>query len=355
MDEPTVVFEGVSLRSPGGRAVFEEIDWKLPRGGRARLSAERGVGSSAVLRLCAGLAHAQQGRVLLDGVAHEPHGFTHPFLRRGALAWVPQDGDLVANLTLLQNVALPLRFVRGLAREEAEPIAAAMLERLGLAEHSSARPHHLVRRERRLGALARSAVMRAELWLLDRTFDGLEGRSLELALAVLDEALDEPSTDAPPRRRRRGGRAARAGRRAPHGRKAPNRGPPMRFERDDAKVGLLVLAALALFISLALHRTLRVALNREVVHKVRLENVADLPVGTEVQLGGLRVGQVKAIEMERRGVEYRFVATLGLRPDIVLWRGTKGVVNSRIMGQSYPRPAAPARRRAHAPRFRPAR
>lgn len=109
----------------------------------------------------------------------------------------------------------------------------------------------------------------------------------------------------------------------------------MRFERDDAKVGLLVLIALTLFASLAFHRTLRLLLNREVLHRVTLKNVPDLSVGTEVQLQGLRVGLTNAVEMRRVGTEYTFVATLGIRPDVVLWRGTKGIVNSRLVGGAY--------------------
>jgi hypothetical protein len=106
----------------------------------------------------------------------------------------------------------------------------------------------------------------------------------------------------------------------------------MRFERDDAKVGLLVLIALTLFASLAFNRALRLLLNREVLHQVALKNVSDLSVGTEVQLQGLRVEQTNAVEMRREGTEYNFVATLGIRPDVVLWRGTKGIINSRLVG-----------------------
>lgn len=109
----------------------------------------------------------------------------------------------------------------------------------------------------------------------------------------------------------------------------------MKFERDDVRVGLLVLVVLTLFGSLVFHRTLRAVFKHEALHRVHLENVADLTVGTEVQLLGLHVGQVNNIEMQRQGREYGFIATLGLRPDIVLWRGTKGVVNTRIVGGSY--------------------
>ena len=122
----------------------------------------------------------------------------------------------------------------------------------------------------------------------------------------------------------------------------------MKFERDDAKVGLLVLAALAVFASFALHRTLRLLFSRETVHQVVLGNVADLSAGTEVQLQGLRVGQTNTVEMRRDGTEYRFVATIGVRPDVVLWKGTKGVVVTRLVGGSYLelRLPPPAQRRA---------
>ncbi len=100
-------------------------------------------------------------------------------------------------------------------------------------------------------------------------------------------------------------------------------------------MGLLVLAALALFASFAFHRTFRLLFSREAIHLVVLKDVSDLSVGTEVQLQGLRVGQTNAVEMRRDGNSYRFAATLGIRPDVVLWRGTKGVVVSRLVGGAY--------------------
>ncbi len=109
----------------------------------------------------------------------------------------------------------------------------------------------------------------------------------------------------------------------------------MKFVRDDAKVGLLVMAALAVFVSLALHRTLRLVVDRDHLHKVELVDAADVDVGTEVQLQGLRVGRVESVDLERQGNAYRIVATVGVRKDVVLWRGTKGVVNSSLMGSPW--------------------
>lgn len=192
MAEALVLFDDVALRSPGGRIVFAGAAWSLPGGARVRIGGVRGNGATAVLRLCAGLAHPQSGRVVLDGVPHDSFRFDHPFLRRGAVGWVPQAGDLIANLTLLQNIALPLRFVGGRHRHEAEAAAQAMLARLGMAEEAPMRPHALGPRQRQLGAFARSAAGRPKLWLVDRLFDDLDADQLDRAIAILAEALDDP-------------------------------------------------------------------------------------------------------------------------------------------------------------------
>lgn len=194
MAEAVVAFDAVTLESSDGRVVFEGLDWALPRGARVRVAAERSEGGTALLRLCAGLAHPNAGRVLLDGVPHAPDRFDHPYLKRGAVAWIPQDGALVANLSLLQNVALPLRYVAGTPREEAEAGALFFLHAFGLGGRASQRPHMLSRRERHLGALARSAAMRAELWLWDRPLDALEVEDLSMVREALAERFRDPAT-----------------------------------------------------------------------------------------------------------------------------------------------------------------
>jgi ABC-type transporter Mla subunit MlaD len=109
----------------------------------------------------------------------------------------------------------------------------------------------------------------------------------------------------------------------------------MRFERDDAKIGLLVFLAIAVFMALLFHRSLTAIVKHENIVKLRLENAAGLEIGTEVQLQGHRVGQVNEIALERAGTEYFFLAKLGLRPDIVLWKGTIAVVASKGLGSTF--------------------
>ena len=109
----------------------------------------------------------------------------------------------------------------------------------------------------------------------------------------------------------------------------------MRLEKDDAKIGLLVFLTLGLFVGFIFHRSLSTILRKETLVRVRLETASDVAEGTEVQLQGLRVGQVDAVQLQRDGVRYHFLATLGLRTDIVLWEGTRVTVVSKPLGGAY--------------------
>jgi len=109
----------------------------------------------------------------------------------------------------------------------------------------------------------------------------------------------------------------------------------MRFERDDAKIGLMVFFAVAVFIGLLFHRSLTAIVKKETTFRVSLDNATDIAAGTEVQLQGLRVGQVNTVELKKEGVEYSFTATFGILPEIVLWEGTKAVRASKGLGGTF--------------------
>jgi ABC-type transporter Mla maintaining outer membrane lipid asymmetry ATPase subunit MlaF len=192
MREPLLALEDVTLQAPGGRVVFEHLDWRLEKGARHHLQAGLGVGATALLRLCAGLARPSRGRVLLDGTAPDPDTLAHPFVNLGALGWVPTDGGLAVNLTYLQNAALPLRFAQRMAREEAEALAGLWLERAGLAPDAGRRPRVPADRDSWLASLARAGAKGSKLWLVDRPAGGLDAASVRAARAILEQAARDP-------------------------------------------------------------------------------------------------------------------------------------------------------------------
>lgn len=194
MPEPLLALEGVTLASPDGRTVFEGLDWRLEKGARWHLQGGLGTGATALLRLCSGLARPQAGRVLLDGMEVDVDALSHPYINSGDLGWVPTDGGLAVNLTLLDNVALPLRFARKAGRDEARDEAMRWLERAGLERSAAARPRIPADRASWMTALARAGAKGSKLWLVDRPAGGLDSGSRRAAHAMLEWAARDPET-----------------------------------------------------------------------------------------------------------------------------------------------------------------
>jgi len=109
----------------------------------------------------------------------------------------------------------------------------------------------------------------------------------------------------------------------------------MKLEKDDAKIGLLVFLALAIFAGFLFHRSLTAMLRKEARFQVAMDSASEVSEGTDVQLQGLRVGQVKDVQLQLKDNRYRFLATLGLRTDIVLWQGTRAVIVAKPLGGSF--------------------
>jgi ABC-type transporter Mla maintaining outer membrane lipid asymmetry ATPase subunit MlaF len=191
MVEPLLALEAVTLTAPEGQAVFRDLDWRLDPGERRFVPGGAGGGCTALLRLCAGLAEPDQGRVLLAGTPLG-RGPQHPFLARGDLGWVPSDGGLAVNLSLLDNVALPLRYARNLGRAEAERSALSWLETAGLAPRAHQRPAVPGDRECWAASLARAGAKGSRLWLVDRPAGGLDRAAIAAAEAVLERAAADP-------------------------------------------------------------------------------------------------------------------------------------------------------------------
>jgi len=191
MPEALLALRGAALEAPDGGRVFQGLDWELKAGERWRLRAEPGSGASALLRLCAGVALPAAGSVRLAGLAPDVDR-RHPFVAAGGLGWAPTDGGLAMNLSFLENVALPLRFVRGLDREAAREEASRWLDLAGLGRLKGHRPPVPAERSCWLASLARAGAKGSRLWLVDRPAGELDPAAARAARNLLAEAARDP-------------------------------------------------------------------------------------------------------------------------------------------------------------------
>jgi putative ABC transport system ATP-binding protein len=153
-----------------------------------------GSGKSTLLHCAAGLARPDAGRVSYAG--DDLFGLTdvrRSALRRREFGFVFQFGQLVPELTALQNVALPLR-LDGVSRRAAERRTAGWLDRLGLADKAKARPGELSGGQQQRVAVARALVTGPKVIFADEPTGALDSVSGEQVMEMLTGAAREAGT-----------------------------------------------------------------------------------------------------------------------------------------------------------------
>jgi putative ABC transport system ATP-binding protein len=156
----------------GQLAVLSGVDLEVDDGETLAIVGPSGSGKTTLLLLLAGLEQAQTGSIRLDGVdlaGLDSDGLAD--LRRDRLGIVFQSFHLVPSLTALGNVSLPLEIAE---RGDAGVRAAAMLERVGLAERAHHYPMQLSGGEQQRVAIARALVHQPRLLLADEPTGNLD-------------------------------------------------------------------------------------------------------------------------------------------------------------------------------------
>jgi ABC-type transporter Mla maintaining outer membrane lipid asymmetry ATPase subunit MlaF len=139
-----------------------------------------------------GLERPPAGRALIFGtvIATLPEPERLAFRRR--VGYLPAGEGLLQNLSLRDNVALPLRFGSGAAPREIDGRVTVMLTALRLTAAANLRPAQANEEERRRAALARAIAFDPTLLLLEQPFDGLTAR---VASELLEIARGGESAD----------------------------------------------------------------------------------------------------------------------------------------------------------------
>jgi putative ABC transport system ATP-binding protein len=150
-----------------------------------------GSGKSTLLHCLAGILTPQTGRVTFQGRDLAAlSDAERSALRRGRFGFVFQFGQLVPELSCLENVALPLRLA-GVKRKQAHARAAEWLERLEVADVAAKRPGQASGGQGQRVAVARALVSRPTVVFADEptgALDSLNGeRVMQLFIAAARE------------------------------------------------------------------------------------------------------------------------------------------------------------------------
>ncbi|MCQ4210371.1 MULTISPECIES: ABC transporter ATP-binding protein [Streptomyces] len=147
-----------------------------------------GSGKSTLLHCLAGIVTPDSGTITYDG--RDLAGMSdaeRSALRRGEFGFVFQFGQLVPELTCVENVALPLR-LNGVKRKEAERRATAWLQKLEVDGLADKRPGEMSGGQGQRVAVARSLVTNPRVLFADEPTGALDSLNGERVMELLTEA-----------------------------------------------------------------------------------------------------------------------------------------------------------------------
>ena len=147
-----------------------------------------GSGKSTLLRTLNGLESIQEGNIVVNGI--ELKGQKSLVELRRDVGFVFQSFNLYPHMTILKNVALAPRTVRGMGKEEAEEIAMRYLERVGIKDQAHKKPATLSGGQQQRAAIARALAMSPQIMLFDEPTSALDPEMIGEVLQVMTDLAE---------------------------------------------------------------------------------------------------------------------------------------------------------------------
>ncbi|MFC4032701.1 ABC transporter ATP-binding protein [Streptomyces polygonati] len=175
----------------GPTPALDGADFTIRAGEVVAVMGPSGSGKSTLLHCLAGIVRADSGAVRYRGrdLTAMSDG-ERSALRRSDFGFVFQFGQLVPELTCLENVAMPLR-LGGLRRREAEERAAGWLGRLEVADIADKRPGEVSGGQGQRVAVARALVGQPRVVFADEPTGALDSLNGERVMRLLTDAAHD--------------------------------------------------------------------------------------------------------------------------------------------------------------------
>jgi phospholipid/cholesterol/gamma-HCH transport system ATP-binding protein len=169
----------------GGRPIFSGLDLTVRRGRITAVMGPSGTGKTTLLKLITAQAFADRGRMLVFGQDLATLGGAGVYALRRRMGMLFQNGALLTDLDVFENVAFPVREHTDLPEPLIRRLVLTKLQAVGLRGAAALMPAELSGGMARRVALARAIVMDPEILLYDEPFAGLDPISLGFILRLI--------------------------------------------------------------------------------------------------------------------------------------------------------------------------
>ena len=172
----------------GDFQALKGITMEVERGEIVVIMGPSGSGKSTFIRTLNRLQPQTAGQIVIDGITvDERTSISNLGALRTDIGFVFQQFNLYPHLTIIDNITMSPRRVKGMSREEANKLALELLERVGIPEQANKYPSMLSGGQQQRVAIARALAMDPKIMLFDEPTSALDP---EMIKEVLDVMID---------------------------------------------------------------------------------------------------------------------------------------------------------------------
>jgi phospholipid/cholesterol/gamma-HCH transport system ATP-binding protein len=171
--------------SVGSRAIFAGLNLTVPRGRITALMGPSGTGKTTLLRLMTGQIRPDSGQILFDGQDVGRLSTRELYELRMRMGMLFQNGALLTDIDVFENVAFPLREHTKLPDALIRHIVLTKLQAVGLRGAAQLLPSELSGGMARRVALARATATDPDLLIYDEPFAGLDPISMGMIVRLV--------------------------------------------------------------------------------------------------------------------------------------------------------------------------
>jgi len=176
--------------SRGQRPIFKGLNLNISRGKVTAIMGPSGTGKTTLLRLITRQLRPDKGKILVDGIDIATLGQKALYRLRRRFGMLFQNGALLTDLSVFENVAFPLREHTKLPNRLIRHIVLTKLHAVGLRGAADMMPTELSGGMARRVALARAMVMDPEILIYDEPFAGLDPISMGVIVRLVRRMND---------------------------------------------------------------------------------------------------------------------------------------------------------------------
>ncbi|MFH0948317.1 MAG: ATP-binding cassette domain-containing protein [Elusimicrobiota bacterium] len=194
-DTPAIQIKNMSFFMPSvNRCLFSDVNISIKKGEALVISGPNGCGKTLLLKIISGLFKPTSGDVMIDGQNLSKLSDKEILKINEQAGFVFQDGALVSNLNVYDNIALKLRYHTDMSEDEINNRIKPWLEQTELLSYIHNFPATLSTSQKEMVCLIRALINTPKYLYVDELTNSIDGRYFDFIIQIIKNLKKEKVT-----------------------------------------------------------------------------------------------------------------------------------------------------------------